>query len=279
MTTGALPKGIDVASYQGNPDWDAVRGGGYAFAFTKATEGVDYTNPTFNWNWSEIRRVGMARGCYHYARPEYGNSAVAEADYFVASVLHAGGLETGDILALDLEPTQRVPRLAAWSLAWLRRVEQLAGVKPLVYAGRWVIDAQGLGGVAELGDYGLWLAAYQEAMPSAPAPWPVVAFWQFTDQERVPGIAGNCDANVFNGAPDRIAAYGKGGSAPAPAEPTFSVGPGILQAMAEHGESPAADEVFVKKGERDAWSEAVSSVGTRYIYLPSVGRVFRYPAA
>lgn len=279
MTTGALPKGIDVASYQGNPSWDAVAGAGYAFAFTKATESVDYTNPTFNRNWSEIKRVGMARGAYHFARPERGNAATAEADYFVASVLRAGGLQDGDMLVLDLEPTQRVPGLADWSLAWLWRVEELAGVKPLVYAGRWVIDAQGLAGVAELGEYGLWLAAYQEAMPSAPSPWPVVAFWQFTDAERVPGIVGNCDANVFNGARAQLAAYGKGGSAPAPVEPGFSVGPGILAAMSEHGESPAANEVYIKKGERDEWSEAVTTTGTRYIYLPSVGRVFRYPAA
>lgn len=62
--------------------------------------------------------------------------------------------------------------------------------------------------------------------------------------------------------------------------PSYSVGPGILTSMAEHGDKPASDEVFFKKGERDEWSEAFAASGARYIYLPSINRVFRYePAA
>ena len=34
----AQPKGIDVASYQGNVDWGKVKALGYTFAYIKATE-------------------------------------------------------------------------------------------------------------------------------------------------------------------------------------------------------------------------------------------------
>lgn len=58
---------------------------------------------------------------------------------------------------------------------------------------------------------------------------------------------------------------------------TFSVGQGILDAMAAHGDVPGSDEVYLKAGTRDAYSEAAAQSGGRYLYLPSVGRVFYYP--
>lgn len=61
--------------------------------------------------------------------------------------------------------------------------------------------------------------------------------------------------------------------------PVYSVGEGILRAMQEHGENPASDEVYMKRGEVDEWSEAFSDAGCRYLYLPSVNRVFRYEAS
>jgi len=279
-----LPLGIDVASYQGNPDWAAVAGSGIAFAFTKATESVDYTNPTFSRNWREIKANGLYRGAYHYARPERGNSvgrAVTEAEYFVGAVRAAGDVDTGDMLVLDLEPTATVTGLAAWTLAWLRRVEALTGVKPLIYTGPWVIAQQGLSTAVELADYGLWLASYQPTMPAPVAPWSVLAFWQYTSAGVVPGIVGDVDMNWFNGPLDRIPLYGKPGAVvEPPSTPTgYTVGSGILDAMTAHGDVPASNEVYTRGG-RDEWSEAFAASGARYIWLPSIGRVFRYePAA
>lgn len=62
-----------------------------------------------------------------------------------------------------------------------------------------------------------------------------------------------------------------------PATVTYSVGPGITEAMAAHGDVPGSDEVFIKSGTRDAWSEALALAGARYVWLPSAGRVIRYP--
>lgn len=64
-----------------------------------------------------------------------------------------------------------------------------------------------------------------------------------------------------------------------PAALTFSVGPGILEVMTAHGDVPGSDEVFIKHAGRDAWSEALAFSGTRYVWLPSAGRVVRYPPA
>lgn len=279
MSTSQLPRGIDVASYQGYPDWAKVAASGITFAFTKVTEDTGYVNPTFAHNWAGIKAAGLVRGAYHFARPE-GTDAVAEADFFLAEIMHAGGLDTGDMLALDLESGSG--DLGPWSLAFLRRVEQLAGFKPIVYTGKWFTDSHNIGVYPELGEYGLWLAAYQASMPAPPAPWDVVAFWQHSSTGRVPGIVGDVDLNVFNGDVSRLAFYGKPGAVVTPPSPPagqYAVGKGILDAMTAHGDVPATDEVYTK-GQRDEWSEAFAASGARYIWLPSIGRVFRYePAA
>ena len=70
----AEPTGPDVSSWQhggGRPiDWFSVRAAGHRFAMVKATEGLDYVNPFFIQDSLQMRVAGMARGTYHYARPE-----------------------------------------------------------------------------------------------------------------------------------------------------------------------------------------------------------------
>jgi hypothetical protein len=75
----------------------------------------------------------------------------------------------------------------------------------------------------------------------------------------------------------RIMAGLKGGSVQPPA---YAVGPGILAAMAANSDDPATDEVYMKQGDRDEWSEAYGTSGARYVYLFATNRVHRYdPAA
>jgi lysozyme len=273
MTVATMPRGVDVASYQGRPDWSAVAASGLTFAFTKATESVDYLNPTFGYNWSGIKGAGLARGAYHFAQPD-ANSPEAEADWFARHVLAL--LEAGDLLALDLEAGSG--DLSDWTLRWLRRVEALVG-----YTSPGFAQAHNLARLPEIGQYGLWLANWQASLPTAPAPWDLVAFWQYSDAEQVPGIAGAVDGDRFNGPADRIRMYGKPGTAPAPVPvpPAYSVGVGILAAMAAHGDRPATDEMFTKRAEKDEWSEAFGQPsGARYVYVTALGRTLRFaPAA
>lgn len=221
VTLPPLPKGIDVASYQRDVDWQAVAASGIAFAFTKFTEDAGsgaYLNPYAASSWKGIKAAGLARGAYHYARPG-ADDADDEARYFLDRIDAAGGLETGDLLALDIESGSG--DLGGWTLEFLRTVERHAGFKPLVYTGAWFSDPHELDRQPALADFGLWLAAYQSQMPAPPAPWPFVAFWQHSSTGRVPGVVGDCDLNVFNGPVDRIRLYGKpGGTVVAPDPPT-----------------------------------------------------------
>lgn len=211
-------RGIDVASWQGAPDWDAVAASGIAFAFTKVTEDDDYQNPTFARNWSEIKRVGLVRGAYHYAQPE-GNDAHVEADYFVGRIESVGGVQAGDLLALDLEAGSG--NLAQWTLDFLKRVEALTGTRPFVYTGAWFSTPHGIPSRPEIARYPLWLAAYTGTMPPAPPPWTEVTIWQHSASGHVPGIVGDVDLNEFRGTREQLLALGTPGAnvEPTPADP------------------------------------------------------------
>lgn len=209
------PIGIDVASYQGRPNWNTVAGSGLVFAITKATQSTDYVNPTFGYNWSGIGATNLVRGAYHFGRPDLGNPE-GEANFFLDTINRAGGLKVGDLLALDVEGDplnegnlDRTDDLPGWCLAFLRHVESKVGFKPLIYSNPSILTSYGFDRYSVLGNYGLWLAAYRDKMPDPPAPWNVVAFWQFSSDGNQAGVSGSVDLNLFNGKADRVKLYGK----------------------------------------------------------------------
>ena len=215
-----MTRGIDVSSHQGHVDWPAVAGSGPAFAFVKATGGTSYRNPYYADQLVGARAAGLVVGSYHYAfesslDPYPGAGPEAEAEAFVAAV-SALGIEAGDMLALDVEEGPPGTDVGAWALRFLAGVEQLVGFRPLVYTGAWFSDPHGFAAHPELARYGLWLAAYQERLPAAPAPWRSVAFWQFTADGAVPGVSGPADLNELIDVEGGLVAYGKPSGAPLP---------------------------------------------------------------
>src|SRR5690242_479140 len=97
-------KGVDVSSYQGKFDWQSWKNTrGISFGVAKATEGTSIHDDQFARNWSEMLRVGLRRGAYHFAHPS--NAAVAEAHAFLAAVQAVGGFTGNDVPVLDLEAT------------------------------------------------------------------------------------------------------------------------------------------------------------------------------
>lgn len=243
--------GPDVSSHQGTVDWQQVKAAGHTFGATKCTGGAWYINPTFGANWRDIGAAGLARMAYHYAfessgQPYPGPGPEVEADVFLEQVLGQGPLAEGDMLALDIEEGPADLDLADWSLRWLRRVEARVGFRPLCYTGKWFTDQHGFGRVQALAGYPLWLAAYQETQPDPPAPWPMVAFWQKTDQASVPGIATPCDLNDLTDAAGAIGFYGK---------PTGAIAQPMPPAVA----GPRYDATYPAISQNDDWSCSCTS--------------------
>ena len=172
------------------------------FVMMKAKEGVSFTDPRFN---DYIRAIGEAdimndfvqAGAYHYARPE-NNSATAEARHFVDLVgRYAGHM----VFALDVEGRAlEVPGVDVWSYEWLREVQKMTGVKPMIYLQR---SALRKFKETASGDFGLWLASWTRTKPAKTDPWPFMAMWQNNGM--------NIDTDYFFGSPDQWRKYATGG--------------------------------------------------------------------
>jgi hypothetical protein len=184
------PYGVDVSNWQQLIDWDAVAGAGYQFGFAKASEGTYYVDPYLGRNWSEMQRVGISRGAYHFARPDESDP-ISEADWFLMAIGDQG-LAVGDLLALDLEVGYG--DLGPWAVAFCERLSQRLSFPPLLYTSSGFINEHGLARM-DLTGSGLWLAHWTEQLPDPPHPWSYLAVWQFTDSLAVPGIAGGVDGD------------------------------------------------------------------------------------
>lgn len=217
--------GIDVSHFQGTINWTSVRGDGYVFAWSKATEGAPgqyVSQPEFASNEVNGKAAGLVMGAYHYAHPEQ-NSPSAEANYFW-SVAGAYILADGKTLMpmLDIEgsalPNGHVgaASLSDWVNTWCADVVQLAAnngvsVTPCIYvsAGTGACDLDNSVGqwFADIANYGSCNGCND---PQTGTPWSCCTgcehwgaggwdFWQYESVGTVSGISGNVDHDVLNG--------------------------------------------------------------------------------
>jgi len=190
--------GLDVSHFQASVDWTRVAAAGTAFAFIKATEGVQTSDAFFEMNRRAAALHYIPAGAYHFFHP-----ARPIGDQVRLFLQKVGALVPGELPpVLDLEapdewtpiaPADRVSR----ALAWLEQVEQALGVRPIIYAGPGFVRTT-LGSDARLARYRLWLADFASA-PEVPSPWAGWTFWQFTEHGAADGIAGPVDLDRFNG--------------------------------------------------------------------------------
>lgn len=206
--------GQDVSVYQGTVDWQGQWNQGSRFAYVKATEGNYYLNEQFSQQYSGSRTVGMLRGSYHFAIPNWSSGA-DQARYFVAN----GGAWTADgstlppVLDIEYNPyagrtingfnfgdacyNMAGSKMVAWIAEFGNRVRSLTGRYPVIYTTTdWWTRCTG--NSASFGKYPLWIAAYPSAPSSSPgalpAGWSNYSFWQYSSTGPFAG-----DSNIWNG--------------------------------------------------------------------------------
>lgn len=78
-------KGLDVSHYQGDIDWTEVgKENEYHFVYIKATEGNDFIDNKFAFNWKGARMQGILTGAYHFFSMR--SSAEEQAMNFISVV-------------------------------------------------------------------------------------------------------------------------------------------------------------------------------------------------
>lgn len=180
-------KGCDVSSWQYTGDWDADE---FDFVIAKASEGVSVRDSQMEAHYKKASANGLLTGFYHYARPEY-NTAAEEAEYFVSIVRPYVGKS---ILALDYEG-EALKYGASWALRWLKKVEELTGVKPVIYLQGSAVDKYK--SICDA-DYGLWVAHWGVSSPRVGS-WQTWALWQYRGDP--------LDLDYFNGDRDAWLKY------------------------------------------------------------------------
>ncbi|MBF6193572.1 glycoside hydrolase family 25 protein [Nocardia implantans] len=206
----ATPTGPDVSSWQHTDgtliDWFAVKRSGHDFAMVKATEGLNYINPYFVPDSLLMRAAGMARGTYHYARPNLPPEP--QAALYAAVVLGQNGpLDLPPVLDLEVTGGLAPAALIDWTRRYLNTVETLTGRVPIVYTYP-VFWRTAMADTHEFAQYPLWIADYRgNSQPEVPGGWSTWTFWQTTDSGAIPGIEGRVDLNVYSGAQGGFAGY------------------------------------------------------------------------
>ena len=209
--------GLDVSHWQGTIDWPKVAEAGYVFTFAKGTEGVYWTDRKFHENLINGVDAGVMMGIYHFARPDLGNKASDEANYFLDEVgdyLKSGYLRP--VLDLEVGASMGKTALTAWAMEWMETVENRTGISPLIYVNPSYIHYYL---TDEITKYDLWVAHWTcEPEPSYYYPntgmWRDWAFWQYYGPGGcggnfgyVPGIEAHIDLNIFNGVEAGLQAY------------------------------------------------------------------------
>lgn len=194
--------GIDISNWQRGIDLSKVP---CNFVIAKATEGIGYVDKSCDGFIQQAIKLGKPFGFYHFARPTAKNDPIREADFFYEN---CKGYFGKGIPILDWEAENKYN--VTYAKAWLDRVYQRSGVKPVIYMSKSVVNSYDWSSVANA-DYGLWVAKYRDNNPdynynmanagSRPRVkwWKFYCMWQWTSSGRLNGYNGNLDCNVFYG--------------------------------------------------------------------------------
>lgn len=209
----ATTPGIDVSHHQEAIGWKSVRSAGMQFAYIKATEGVDFTDPRFDANYPAAYYAGVIRGAYHFARPDISGGA-AQADFLYRN----GGAWSADSrtlpAALDIEYNTHgatcyglsQAQMRDWIADFLNRYYQHTGRYAVIYTTTawWKTCTGNYAGFAN--HHPLWLARYASSPGALPAGWRFQTFWQYTSSGKVSGVSSRVDRDYFNGTRARLIA-------------------------------------------------------------------------
>lgn len=200
--------GMDVSSHQEVVDWTKAAANGAKFAYVKASEGTEYSNPYFADQYAGAASAGMLRGAYHFALPN-ASSGAAQATYFLQS--GAAWTPDGETLPalLDLEYNpygspcygMTASEMVSWISDFATTMLSRTGRLPAIYTTTdWWNTCTGK--ASGFGYHPLHIARWASTPGVLPAGWKAYTLWQHADSGVFPG-----DQNVFNGTAEQLSAF------------------------------------------------------------------------
>lgn len=206
-------KGIDVARYQGNLDWQAWKAKGVRFVYVKISENGRASNPLAAQQIAGARKAGLYVGGYDYAAPSKTKGAGARQ---AAAFVRLGGgwkantktmpgtldLEqsvTGKGACYGLTQTQMLSYISEWT----RTYKRLTGKDAVIYANPsfW---KQCTGDTAMFNKTNpLWVAQWGAKHPKPLGGQKRYSLWQYKGA----ATGNSVDLDYFNGSEKRLALF------------------------------------------------------------------------
>ncbi|MFD2695097.1 GH25 family lysozyme [Sporolactobacillus shoreicorticis] len=184
-------KGIDVARYQGDIDFNKVKDAGYQFVIAKATEGSEagsrIIDPYYEKHVAEAKVVGLAVHAYHFFRGVSESDARAEADWLLKNLTGNESYLFCDVEAASLNKDP--DKLTAFVNAFFDQLAKAGHTKLGIYSGKSFFDSRLIESKLRPGLL-IWIARYNDVLGRD------AHIWQHTSSARVPGISGNVDENI-----------------------------------------------------------------------------------
>jgi len=183
-------QGIDVSRWQGQIDWNKVKASGIKFAILKCggSDAGFYTDKTFEYNYKECKRVGIAIGAYYFVGKDCITYEAGQADARRMLSICAGK-EFELPLFIDCEAQETKHKVGITdAIIGFYDAMKVAGRNAGVYAS----TVSGFKDRIEddrIQHIPHWVAQYYERC-TYKHPWII---WQKSSKGRVDGINGNVD--------------------------------------------------------------------------------------
>lgn len=202
-------RGVDVSAYQGDIDWKTLASQNIDFAFIKATEGSNFTDKRFAFNFAEASKTSLRVGAYHFFSFESGGDT--QAENFIKAVPKTENM-LPPVVDLEFYGNFSADNINKESVVYelnkmLDALYEHYGMHPMIYTAEEEYSLFIDGGFE---NNPIWIrGVYSKPKISDGRQW---TFWQYTNRERLDGYNGSerfIDMNVFYGSKEDFARFGK----------------------------------------------------------------------
>ncbi|MCD7990454.1 MAG: LysM peptidoglycan-binding domain-containing protein [Clostridia bacterium] len=188
-----LYQGMDVSSWQGDIDFQAVRDAGIQVVYIRTGVGMEYVDPYFQSNYEKALDAGLKIGCYHYVTASDTLQARQQAEFFY-SLIRDKQLDCYPAMDFESFPGLSTQEINVIGLAFMETLGSRLGYGPALYT-----DSYNAANLWNSGfsSYPLWVADYDVNQPESTGPWDTWDGFQYSDRGRVAGVNGDVDMDFF----------------------------------------------------------------------------------
>ncbi|MBC5772765.1 hypothetical protein H8S95_01710 [Pontibacter sp. KCTC 32443] len=184
--------GIDVSNHTGKIDFNQIKEQGVDFVYVKATEGSNFTDQSFERNYSNAKLAGIPVGAYHFFR--FNKSGKDQAKHFLK---HIKGKQLELPLVLDVEdwgnPSgMKRETVTAELQHFIEDVEKEVKEDVMIYTNESGYRSYISG---NFDNKSIWICSFSNS-PKINTKW---TLWQHSHIGELNGAEGRIDLNTFNG--------------------------------------------------------------------------------